>query len=65
MAIPEPFIPAGRGVTARCRGCGTLAAWREAERRLVVTSDPREVPVLLAEVERLYMAYLKAVEAAG
>ena len=43
----------------------TLAAWREAERRLKVTDDPREIPALVAEVARLQEAYRTAVDPAG
>ena len=40
-----------------------LAAWREAERRLEATDDPRSIPALLAEVARLHEAYRTAVQA--
>ena len=39
-----------------------LAAWREAERRLEATDDPRKIPALLAEVARLHEAYRMAVQ---
>jgi hypothetical protein len=40
----------------------TLAAWRQAERRLEATDDPHEIPALVAEVERLHEAYRRAVD---
>jgi hypothetical protein len=40
----------------------TLAAWREAERQLKASDDPREIPALVAEVERLHQAYRQAVD---
>jgi hypothetical protein len=42
-----------------------LAAWREAERQLEATDDPRAIPALLAEVARLHEAYRMAIEAQG
>ena len=43
----------------------TLAAWREAERRLEATDDPHEIPALVAEVERLHEAYRRVVDRSG
>jgi hypothetical protein len=43
----------------------TLAAWREAERRLEATDDPREIPALLAEVKSHHEAYRRAVDLSG
>lgn len=43
----------------------TLAAWREAERQLKATADPREIPALVAEVARLHEAYRRAVDPFG
>ncbi len=40
----------------------TLAAWREAERRLEACEDPDEVRALGAEVERLHEAYRRTVD---
>ena len=38
------------------------SAWREAERSLEATDDPRDVPALVAEVERLHGAYRRVVD---
>ncbi len=43
----------------------TLAAWRDAERRLEATDDPREIPLLLTEVKRRHEAYRRAVDLSG
>ena len=43
----------------------TLAAWREAERRLDASDDPHEIPALVAEVARLHEAYRRAVDRSG
>jgi hypothetical protein len=43
----------------------TLAAWREAERRLEATDDPHETAALVAEVDRLHEAYRRAVDRSG
>ena len=43
----------------------TLAAWREAERRLKATDDPREILALLAEVKSLQEAHRRAVDLSG
>jgi hypothetical protein len=40
----------------------TLAAWRDAERRLEATDDPHEIPALVAEVKRTHEAYRRTVD---
>ena len=42
-----------------------LAAWRDAERRLAVATDPAEIAALRGEVEALHDAYRKAVDPAA